>query len=83
MLLGPFSSPRNIYTDRNFYSKQALTSRSDPNFVLEVIVYPDNSKKAEADLSCLKLFLRLDLIYLLQHFFQGLPSYDGRRDTPN
>jgi hypothetical protein len=40
-------------------------SQSDPNFVLEVVMLPDSSKKIDAELCCLKLFLRLDLIYLL------------------
>lgn len=65
LLLGPFSSPRNVYTDRKFYSSQAVTGRSDPNFMLDVVMLPDSSKKIDAELCCLKLFLRLDLIYLM------------------
>lgn len=84
ILLGPFSSPRDVYTDRNFYASQAEASQSEPNFVLDVEMLPDSSKKFEAELSSLKLFLRMDLIYLLQHFLQsGLPNYEGKRDRPS
>ena len=65
VLLGPFSSPRNVYTDRKFYSGQAVMAQSDPNFVLRTVLLPDGGKKMDAELCCLKLFLRLDLIYLL------------------
>ena len=40
-------------------------NQPDPNFLLEVVMLPDGSKKMDAELCCLKLFLRLDLIYLL------------------
>lgn len=43
----------------------------------------DSSKKVDLQLSTFKLFLRLDLLWLIQQFFyDGLPSYDDTRQKP-
>lgn len=85
LVLGPIGAPRNLKITKDYFkASEARNYQKGDTLYLTTHINADSSKKIDLDLSQLKLFLRLDLLYLINdYFYQGLPQYEANcRDKP-
>lgn len=82
LICGPIKSKRNIHTTSAFYSEPPDLQTKD--FEVDIKMEADGAKMIDVQMKGLKLFIRIDILYIMQAFFLGnFPVYKpDAKDKP-
>jgi len=99
LIVGPIQSHKNIKTTKEFYNEMEeshkssdhtfefeprATSRTESDFIVDIKMEADGAKVIDVSMNGLKLFLKIDILYIIQNFFTtNFPVYHpDAKDKP-
>lgn len=79
LIVGPINSKRNIRTTKSFYNNSGSEAEDKSyDFVVNIKMEADGVKVIDVQMKELKLFLKIDILYVIQNFFMNnFPAYQS------
>ena len=84
LILGPLQSPKYVHVTEEFYSQSKGELKDGHELVFRAEMNADSSRRVALTLHHLKLFAKVDILFILQTFFtDSFPDYTHRQEKPS